>query len=244
MKKLKDKEWERQNSTVGKIFPHLTYNKCREVACKNIAHNLTKIDFANSRVVDLPKGIPFTFLVRVDTRLIHYNDPKYYYNQFKRRSFVSFSTITNKNCSHYGLGGNVLFAYNIPPSAIAHVFPIDSDTCTNAKTEDELTYLPSLWLNLEELNNATLKLGSYNQVTCKTKIKGSILKPFAVIAIGEPDPYSAEVAKAFGIGYVIIHPDDDAIMETFDPHFPIKDDSVLKAEKIKKKISKMYGLYI
>ena len=75
-------------------------------------------------------------------------------------------------------------------------------------------------------------------------MRGQIFRPFAVIAINQPDKYSIEIAKAFKIGYVIIHPDDDAIMETFDPLFPVQDYAVSKTEQIKEKLRKMYQLNI
>ena len=82
MDKLKDRQWEIENSSFGKRFQNATYEQCRKCACYDIVHNLTKIDFVNDCFFEIPKGILFNFLVRVDTQLVHFNEPKFYYNQF------------------------------------------------------------------------------------------------------------------------------------------------------------------
>lgn len=95
--------------------------------------------------------------------------PDNYYNQFYVGKYASFSIINSKNISHYGEGGNLLFAYNFSPSLISHIFPIDSDSDTTALLEDELTEFPSLWLTLSSLDDITFDLKTYNQITAMTK---------------------------------------------------------------------------
>lgn len=67
-----------------------------------------------------------------------------------------------------------------------------------------------MWLTLKELNNITLKLNTYDQITCKTKKEGRIIKPSAIIAINELNENIIRVSEEFGIGVIITHPNSRA----------------------------------
>lgn len=210
---LKSKEWEIQKSTLAKVSnKEVTYKECRRYACEDIINKLTKVSKLG-QVFDIPKGKEFHFIGRIDTN-IYSNEPDRYYKSFKDRSFVAFSIINNKNISRYR--GGVFFAYDILPEEIVHIFPADSSTITDAKKEDELTRIPSLWLSLDELEDLTLNLGVYNQITCKTKRNGKIIKPSAVIAFGNASILPYQVAKKFNLPCIRVNPDEDAVEYTGD----------------------------
>lgn len=212
MLKLIEKEnlekWEIQHSSLAKIMNHVTYDKCRKYACEDISNRTISQIHEKNFVLEIPEGKEFHFIGRVNTSL-EGNHPNSYYETFRRRNFVSFSTINKRNISHYK--GGVFFVYNILPDDIVHIFPLDSDTKKMAITEEELSIVPSLWLTLEELEYLTEKMKVYNQITCKTRRKGIIIKPYAVIAFNNIDSKIQTIANEFDIGCIIVHPDKDAI---------------------------------
>ena len=211
---LKSKEWEVKKSSLSRNSDReVTYEECRKYACNHIVSNLTSISCAKSQVIEIPRGSEFHFLGRVDTN-IYINVPDIYYKSFKSRNFAAFSVINNKNISRYK--GGIFFVYDILPEEIVHIFPTDSSTIKDAKSEEELTLIPSLWLNLEDLEALTLKLGVYNQITCKTKRNGEIIKPRAVLAFGEQADEAIQIAKDFGLICIKVYPDEDAIEYTQD----------------------------
>ena len=236
MKKIKSKEWEIIHSSLALTSNNkVTYEDCRNYASTNIA-KLTYIDENLPFISEIPKGTIYNFLVRVDTCKTSYNKEEYY-KAFKNRDYISFSTYSNKNKSHYNCQGRkVLLAYNVKPDTIVHIFPTDSDIDVNAKTEESLTNLPSLWLTLDKLNKITMGLNTYNQVTCKTKQNGDILKPIAIIVEDKVDDYILSIAKDFNIKCIIVHPDDDAIDNSTDLY-----SNYNQLAEISKKLNKLYG---
>lgn len=211
---LQSKEWQIAHSSLAMSTPgRHTYRQCREYACRSISNGLTQIVNTSAPILEIPKGTDFHFIGRVDTEWCK-NDPYTYEWCFKDRNYVSFSTICNKNISHYCNG--LFYIYDIHPEDIAHIFPMDSNTYKYSKTEKELTTLPSLWLTLSDLEDLTAELGVYNQVTCRTRRNGQIIWPIAVAAFNEVTDEILEVAKKFKIKPVIIHPDPDAINYEFD----------------------------
>ena len=237
---MRSKEWEISRSSLAKIKKNPTYNESREYACKDICSN-TLIE-EQGFISELPKGSRFSFLVRVGTNLLGPNDPAKYYEQFENRNFISFSTICNKNISYFGLGGDILFAYNMTPDLIAHIFPMDCDSNPDAVNEDDITEYPSIWLTLSDLNAATIRLKTYNQITCRTKSKtdGQIIKPSRIIAIGSINSNIESVARAFGIGCTIVHPNKSAICEKYDPFLPFGNRD--KKTALFRELKKMYSL--
>ncbi|MBQ2835572.1 MAG: hypothetical protein IJE68_01895 [Clostridia bacterium] len=206
---LKSKEWEIEQSSLAKISKdEISYEQCRSFACEDISRSLTHLGDDLPFIVEIPENTEFHFIGRVDTTFGN-NTSSPYYKSFEDRTFISFTTINNRNISRYK--GRIFFAYNIIPEDIVHIFPMDSDTSTDANCEEDLTPLPSLWLTLRELEDLTAELGVYNQITCNTKRYGQILKPFAIIAFNELDEYTQKVAKEFGISCIIVHPDKEAI---------------------------------
>lgn len=201
------RRWEIAHSSLARSR-NVTYEECRTYACQSITDNLTKISIGKGEIIEIPYGVPFNFIGRVDTSWSE-NNPKQYYQTYMNRSFVSYSAICNKNVSHYK--GNVFFVYNIYPEDISHIFPMDSDTKRDADKEETLTPLPSLWLSLSDLNDLSIQLGVYNQVTIKTRRNEQIYKPFAVVAIEQTSDKIQKIADSFEIGTIILHPDKNAI---------------------------------
>ena len=119
---------------------------------------------------------------------------------------------------------------------------MDCDSDPNAINEEDITEFPSLWLTLHELNESTLKLKTYNQITCRTKCNGKIIKPVRIIAIDSITPEAETIAKAFGIGCTIVHPNKNAICEKSDPFIPFIAENKRKREAIFKNLKKMYSL--
>ena len=234
---LKSQEWEIQHSSLAKISEHkVTYEQCRRYACEDIVRNLTHLPDDFPFILEIPENEEFHFIGRVDTTCWADNNPTSYYKTFENRDFVAFSTINRKNISRYR-GRKVFFVYNILPEDIAHIFPLDCDSITDADSEEKLTPLPSLWLTLQDLNDVTTQLEVYDQITCKTKRNGQILKPFAVIGFDELDEYIKKVAKDFGIGCIVVHPDKQAI--NYDKNL-LQDYFQLKY--VSKKMNEIFGI--
>ena len=211
----KIKEWEIQHSSLAKKMNYfgVTYEQCRKYACEDISNRTISQVNGKNFILEIPEGEEFHFIGRVNTSF-NGNHPNSYYETLQQREFVSFSTINNRNISRYK--GRVFFVYNILPEDIVHIFPMDSDTKKMATTEEELTPVPSLWLTLNELEYLTEKMKVYNQVTCKTKRNGHIIKPYAVIAFDEINDEIKKIANEFQIGCIIVHPDKNAINYTRD----------------------------
>ena len=235
LKPLKSRNWEIEQSSLGRKCQQTTYKECRKYSCEDIARSLTPIPENAPFILEIPEDVEFHFIGRVDTGTIIVNNQKLYYGAFEARDYISFSTINNGNISRYK--GGVFFAYNILPEDIVHVFPADSNTYTQARHEGELTKFPSFWVTLEELEKMTQELGVYNQVTCKTKREGKIIKPSAVVAFGELDDKTIEIANEFGIGCIIVHPKKGAMSY-------VKDliDDYLKLKEVAAKLKRTYGI--
>lgn len=229
-------EWEIKQSSLAKISKHEpTYEECRNYACKDIISQLTHIKKQDIPfVIEIPENTDFHFIGRVNTTEGK-DIAELCYDAFKQREFVAFSTINRKNISHYK--GRTFFIYDLLPEDIVHIFPADSDTKKYAEDEDDLTFLPSLWLTLKELDKITEMLGVYNQITGKTKRNGKIIKPLAVVAFDNLDEKIKKIAMEFKIGCVIIHPDKDAI--NYDQDL-IYDE--YKFDIVSRKIDTIYGI--
>lgn len=232
MDQLIKQKWEKRYSSLFKQYMSLlkkepdglTYQQCREYACKDISKRTWNSFEDNNRIIEIPKGKEFHFLGRVDTSMGSGNYyPEDYFNVFKKSNYIAFSTINNRNISHYL--GRPFLVYNILPQEIVHIFPTDSDTEEGyEQREEELTFLPSLWLKLNELEDLTARLGVYNQVTCKAKRNGEIIKPYGIIAFEKIDEEIQKIAEQLEIKIIIVHPDENAINYC--------DDLLLDKEKI------------
>ena len=245
MMKYRTKEWERINSDLYKLYlaegkstDHLTLQDCREYSIQNIADNLTKID-TNKSFIELTTHDKFCFIGRVDTNKPHVYEPDKYYKECTRRTFMSFSTITDENISHYkNSDKNYMLVYNMPSNAIVHVFPCDSDTNSQATIEDDLTHFPSLWITLDKLNDLTQKVKIYNQVTCKTKYDdGTLIKPAGLLVFNDMTEEAQKIADSFGIPIILVHTKKNVI--TYDGDI-FKDELTL--EDMSLVLKKEYGL--
>lgn len=237
-KRAKSKKWEVKNSSLGRMTNQkATYDKCREYACTDITSKLTHIKKSNVPcIVEIPANSEFHFIGRVNTKQGKVTK-KTYYETFEKRNFVGFSTISNRNISRYK--GEVFFVYDIYPDDIVHIFPADSDTKTDAENEQDLTYLPSLWLDLQDLESITNQLKVYNQITCKTKRNGEIIKPIAILAIEKIDDNIQKLANEFETSIIVIHPDEDAITYTGDLLYDKEQFNL-----VSRKIELIYGIDI
>ena len=229
------RKWETSHSSLIRQRT-ATYEQCRAYSCQSITNDLTRVSVKKGNIVEIPHGIPFNFIGRVDTSMSG-NNPQWYYQAYIDRQFISYTTICNKNVSHYE--GDIFFLYNLYPEDIVHIFPMDSDTQTKVSAEKELTPLPSLWITLSELNMLSKKWGVYNQVTAKTKRNGQIIKPFAVAAFEETNDNIQEIADLFEVGTVILHPDRDAINYNGDLLY-----DYVKLKSISEEIQKLYGFSV
>ena len=229
------RKWETLHSSLIRSR-NVTYDQCRAFSCESIANGLTKIAVKKGEIVEIPQGVPFHLIGRVDTSKGN-NSPKSYYQAYMDRQFVSYTTICNQNVSHYK--GDIFFIYNIYPQDIVHIFPMDSDTKKKASIEEELTALPSLWITLSELDTLTKELGVYNQVTVRTKRNGQIIKPFAIATFEQTNAYIQKVADLFEIGIVILHPDSNAIDYRGDLLY-----DWFKLKSVSEVIEKKYGFSV
>lgn len=235
LNRLGTKEWEIEHSTLAQISKsQVTYEECRKYACEDISSKLTRFPQNSPFIIEIPEGTEFHLIGRVDTGISGYS-PEKYYGDFERREYISFSLISNKNVSHYK--GETFLLYDILAEDIVHIFPLDSDTNMFAKKEDDLTWFPSLWLDTENLEKVTNELGVYNQITCRTKRNGKILKPFAIASFYELDPNLMKLAGIFGIKCVVIYPDDIAIDYRKDIIF---DDAHMKY--VSAKMDELFGI--
>lgn len=231
------KEFEVKKSSLGKINQNARYEECRKHACEDIIRNLTHISEDMPDVIEIPKRENFHFIGRVDTNGFGGDTPDVYYSSFEERDFVSFSIINKRNISHYE--GEIFYVYNLMPEDIVHIFPVDSNTDMLAKHEEELTIVPSLWITLKELEEVTQYLGVYNQITCKTKRKGSIIKPIGIITFDEDQTKAKMVARRFGIKIIKIHPNKNAIRYNQDIMY---DKEMIKS--VSSKMEEIYGISI
>ena len=213
------KQWEIEHSTLYKqtiiqkmLANNLTYEQCRLFSQIDISSKTTKIN-TSKPILEISTDEKFCFLGRVDTSLSCSYNKHNYYQDFATREFIAFSTITNENISHYvnDHASNIMFGYYVPAEAIVHVFPADSNTWTKATREEKLTEMPSLWWSLDELNEFTKLLKTYNQVTCKTKINGEILKPAVLIVFDELTDRAKSIADDFGLNIILIHTNKNII---------------------------------
>lgn len=213
---MKQESWLIQHSSLVKRclatrvqlekFP--TFDECWKYACDCIS-NGTRLQRVPrvGEVVEVNGEQSFHFMVRVDTTVQIIVDgttitPKVYYKTFESREFVSFSTIWQDNVSHYM--GSPLFVYNINPEDIVHIFPMDSATQSNATSLQNLTAVPNMLLDLEDLLKLSTEMKCYAQVTCKTKRNGEIIKPVAIAFLDDVTEEDKKLASTFGVGIIRI----------------------------------------
>lgn len=212
-KHLKTEEWERANSSLGRINKSASFEECRDFSRTDIANGTTLSLDPSQKFIELPKETEFHFIGRVNTNNVG-SSPDWYFNSFRHRDYISFSSFSNKNISRYK--DLPIFIYNLNPEDIVHVFPMDSDIYTKAENETDLCGWPSTWLSLNDLEKIKNELRTYDQITCKTKRNDEIIMPIAVASFNEADDQIMKLAEEFSIPYLLAHADHDAINRTGD----------------------------
>jgi len=188
------------------------YHKCRNYATSSIVNSLYPLNELSSKVTHI-QNQHFNILARVRTMW----EDKKLSDTFEIRTFCSFSILTEKNMSHYG--DSVLYGYytNVSEDLIAHIFPKDSLSEAGARYESELTKKNNMLLDIEDLNQFTLKLKTYNQLCIRTKTKdGKILWPDCIVCIDEIDERSQIVADELDLKIVVLHKNEDTIERNDD----------------------------
>jgi len=188
------------------------YHECRSYATSSIVNSLYPLNELSSKVTHI-QNQHFNILARVRTMW----EDKKLSDTFEIRTFCSFSILTEKNMSHYG--DSVLYGYytNVSEDLIAHIFPKDSLSEAGARYESELTKKNNMLLDIEDLNQFTLKLKTYNQLCIRTKTKdGKILWPDCIVCIDEIDERSQIVADELDLKIVVLHKNEDTIERNDD----------------------------
>ena len=204
--KFRNKDWERKHSSLYKKNTKAKYEDCVEYSKKSIAKATNiKVDPSKS-VIEITKPY-FSLIGRVNTSQWG-DDPKNYYDSFLHREYISFSTVFPKNISRFK--ARQFFLYNLEPQDIVHVFPMDSDTDTLATNLKYLCGVPSIWLDINDLEVVKNDLRVYDQITCKTKRDGEIIKPVAVLALNTITDETKKYSYNYELPIVLAHPDSCA----------------------------------
>lgn len=195
--------------------PDCTLEQAKQFSIADILSHITKlpapISNQSATIQKLAPDVPFSFIARVDTSGNGSYSAQEIIKQSSSRQYLSYSLVTNKNISHYKTKYPFMLVYNIPPEAIAHIFPADSDTNPYATKDSEISGLPSTWLTFDELTNITNQIGMYNQISCKTQINGQPLLPSAILAFNTAGVLEKNAATALNLPIILVHPNKDAI---------------------------------
>lgn len=188
------------------------YNKCREYATSSIVQSLYPLNQLTKKVTHMNVKT-YNILARVRTMW----EANSLEETFQKRTFCSFSILTEKNMSHYGK--EVLYGYytNITSDLIAHIFSQDSLSIASAIFESKLTKKMNMLLDIDDLNQLTLEYKTYNQLCIRTKTKdGDILLPDCIICIEEVDDKSQKIADELGLNILVLHKSNDTIENNYD----------------------------
>lgn len=208
-------------SSLRKLKPleNFSLEDVKQFSINSITNGITKLPENLSQVYELEKGVPFNFIARVDTSDKGNYDIDKMFEQASLRKYLSYSLITEKNISHYKTKHPFMLIYDIPPEAIVHVFPADSDTNIYAEEDQYVCSQPSIWLSLEELKSFTDEIGMYNQITCRTKHNDNIILPKALLVFDDVNADVVEASLKLGLPVVVAHPEKDAINYVGDSMF-------------------------
>lgn len=237
IKRIRDTKWERKNSSLARINPNASYEQCRKYACEDIVKNLTILPSNLPSFYELPRETDFHFIGRVCNQICEATIEEYL-EDFYTRDFAGFSIVNNKNISRYR--GRYFYLYNIKPTDIAHIFPIDCDSQRWATSEEKLTLMPSLWFTLSDLEQISEKLGVYNQITCKTSKIG---EPIAILGFNQENSDIRKFANESGLSYILIHSNENAIdygKDLLYDFFKLKQISEIFESKFGFKVSQLY----
>lgn len=208
-------------SSLRKLKPteSISLEDAKQFSIESITNGITKLPENLPQVYELEKGVPFNFIARVDTSDKGNYDIDKMFEQANSRKYLSYSLITEKNISHYKTKHPFMLIYDIPPEAIVHVFPTDSDTNIYAEEDRCVCSQPSIWLSLNELRDFTDDIGMYNQITCRTKHDGNIILPKALLVFNDVNADVVEASLKLGLPVVVAHPEKDAINYVGDSIF-------------------------
>ncbi len=236
MNENQKKRFEYLTSSLRKnVDSEFSLEDAKAYSINSITNGITKLPSALPQVYELEKEIPFNFIARVDTSANKNYDIDEMVKQASERKFLSYSLVTEKNISRYETSHDFMLIYDVPPEAIVHVFPVDSDTNIYATDESNVCSQPSIWLTLDELRNFTDEIGMYNQITCKTSINGQMILPKAILVFDALNSDAVEASQRLVLPIVVSHPQKDAIRYVGDSCFVDRNKET--ADKYKNMIS-------
>ncbi len=181
-------------------------NACnKEISTTNIVSNLTNIQQLNANNVLFCKTDHFAFLIRsfnIYSKLCSFEKICAGITDF---SYASCSIINQSNLSHFKRNSEIIFAYDITPQTIAHIFPADSFSYKiNFENDSAVSKLPSQWLPYKEFTKMNNFLQTYNEVICKTNLQSNQFKPSAIICIDKLNKLAIKLSKDFNLKLILI----------------------------------------
>lgn len=90
------KKWETLHSSLIRSGD-VTYEQCRAYSCKNITDGFTKVAIKKGEIIEIPQGVPFHFIGRVDTSMGN-NSPKNITNHLCRENSYPTLLFVTKMC--------------------------------------------------------------------------------------------------------------------------------------------------
>ncbi len=194
-----------------------TVEEMKKRAIDEFLGSLTHIDFVGRNRMHLRNG--YKLLARVNTTPTGKCTKQELIKQCEDRDYISFSTETEKNTARYKTRDSFMLVYgDIPPEAIVHMCPIDSDSDTKAKNEMILTGYPSFWYSPDEFDSLKNRIGYYDQITCKTKVNGTYVLPTAILSFKSIQPDAIAASKSLGVPIIVAYPQKGAIDYVGDIH--------------------------
>ena len=188
------------------------YEKCFRYATESIVSSLYPLNTLEKKVTYM-EDAKYNILCRTQTLF----DLSNLYESFEKRRFSSFSIITQDNFSHYL--NSVIFGYysRVAAPSIAHIFPQDSLSKSWAMYRSDLTTERNMFLDIDDLNNTTYALKTYNQLCIETKGEDNkILKPDAIICTEEVNEESLKSADQYGINILVLKRNKNTIENNRD----------------------------
>lgn len=189
------------------------YQTCRNYATTSIVNSLYPLDTLEDKITYL-ENVKFNILVRVSTIF----DCKTLEETFEKRTFCGFSILNENNFSHFGK--STLYGYytSVTPDLIAHIYPMDSLSTSWARYEKDLSKRTNLLLDIDDLNDETYKLQTYNQLCIRTKTKeGKILYPNCVVHTNDVDEALIQKDEEQGFKGLVLKKNPKTIEFNEDP---------------------------
>jgi len=208
------------NMPISDCYSELTdlHKKCKDYATISIVNSFYPLSMCTKPVTHIYDE-PYCILVRVDNVM----DQQRLEQKFEGKPFHDFSILTPKNMSHYATG--VIYGYysNVSANLIAHICAIDSLSRATAIFECDLSSKSNSLLDIEDLNEATLREETYNNLCIRSKCNdGSILWPDCIVCIDKIDKNSQTAADSLGLNIVVIHKSAETIENNEDIYAHLK----------------------